>query len=294
MTLDLAHWRPAALLPGKTGGPAWLAPSVAMLALLASLGSIGVVATVRSAQTWAPLLAGSVTVAVGDRGLESADAAAARAAEILAHAPGVGSAQVLDPSDGDTVIGRLIESPAGRAEAAAPRLLAVTFRPDGRATASDLRQALRREGVAAGVDDHGAWSGPTERAGMFALAAAGALVLAAVAGMIAAVALAARRALSGASARIALMHRLGASDGLIAGAIQARMVPAVALWALVGAGIAAALTLAAESRLGPPLALMAPLDSADAAAVLIWPVIAALIGLIAARLAAAAVSRRLP
>ena len=90
------------------------------------------------------------------------------------------------------------------------------------------------------------------------------------------------------------MHRLGASDGLIAGAVQARVVPAVGLAALVGAGIAAALVLSAESRLGAPFSAMAPLDGVDIAAVLIWPVIAALIGLIAARLAAASALRRLP
>ena len=292
MTLDLAHWRPAALLPGRTGGPAWLAPSVAMLVLLASLGSIGAVAAVRGAQAWRPLLAGSVTVAVGDRGLESADAAAARAAEVLARVPGVAGARILDPSDADMVIGGLIDPPVGGA--GTPRLLAVTFGPGAQATSGDLRRALRREGVAAGLDDHGAWSGPVERAGLLVLAAAGALMLAALAGMIAVSALAARRALSGPSARIALMHRLGASDDLIAGAVQARMVPAVALAALVGAGIAAALVLAAESRLGAPLAAMAPLDGVDIAAVLAWPVIAVLIGLIAARLAAASALRRLP
>src|ERR1700741_732262 len=90
------RWKPASFLPeGEARDPALLFV-VAVLCFLACLTALGVIAANRAAQGWATQLQGEATVIVRARGGETPDAAAARAAEVLASAPGVTEARALE------------------------------------------------------------------------------------------------------------------------------------------------------------------------------------------------------
>src|SRR5579863_4733227 len=72
--------------------------AVALAALVAVMADLAIA---RTAGGLAPRLAGDETVVVWSRGLESADAAAARASERLAGVAGVSSVRWLDPAPSD-------------------------------------------------------------------------------------------------------------------------------------------------------------------------------------------------
>ena len=85
---DPARWRPAPLLPRRDARDGALVFVVAVLCFLACLTAIGALAADRAARGWTSQLTGSATVVIQPHGAETPDAAAARAAEALAGAPG--------------------------------------------------------------------------------------------------------------------------------------------------------------------------------------------------------------
>ncbi|HLZ82437.1 MAG TPA: hypothetical protein VKQ54_02645, partial [Caulobacteraceae bacterium] len=115
------------LLPGAGRPSPWLVSAALALSLVAGLELVAASAAVRAAAVWSPRLAGTVTVAVAGAGLESAEAAAARATEILAGAPGVARIWVLDPDPGDAVAGRVMGLGGTAPSGDPPRLLAATL-----------------------------------------------------------------------------------------------------------------------------------------------------------------------
>ena len=67
------------LLPGVANPSPWLALAIFVLSVVAGLELVAATGSIRAAVAWSPRLAGSATVAVSGGGLESAEAAAARA-----------------------------------------------------------------------------------------------------------------------------------------------------------------------------------------------------------------------
>jgi cell division protein FtsX len=269
-----------------------------VLSILAGLELVAATAAIRGAVAWAPRLAGSATVAVSGGGLESTEAAAARATEILARAPGVARIDVLDPNAGDDLAGRLMGLSSTAEETDPPRLIGATFDDSGKGSAASLGEALRQENVLAAVDDHGLWSGPVERTAVVAAAVAiGALLVVAVVTWLLA-ATAAAAAVRRRASHITLLLQLGATDAVILRPFRTGVVGAAVLGSIAGAVVAAALagaviwsptvgawvTTRVEFSLGPASSL----DAWDLAASAIWPPIAILLALWAATAAAAA------
>ncbi len=216
-----------------------------VLTLFATIGILALIldaAAIRTAGDVAPRLTGAVTVVVWAHGLESADAAQARAAEIVAAVPGAGAVTVLDPALSDSPIARLVGVPASAASDA--RLLAVQAHGDGQGLADRLEQGLSAQGLPARAADHSWKDSPAARtAGL--VAAAGALIpLAAVVGFAVVGAGEAGREMSRARGAIELMRLSGASHGYVAGLVRGRVAGLAltcALWAAAMAVIAAAL-----------------------------------------------------
>jgi cell division protein FtsX len=268
------------LLPGAASPSPWLALAIFVLSVVAGLELVAATAAIRAAIAWSPRLAGSATVAVSGGGLESAEAAAARATEILARSPEVARISVLDPDPADAIAGRIMGLAGATPGGEPPRLLATTFVGGDSASAAALAQDLRRENVAAAVDDHGVWTGPIERTAVLVSAAAGGLLLVMIALVWGLAAASAGAAVGRRADRVRLLLHLGATDGMILGPFRARAVGAAALGALIGTGAAAALAAvaiwwpavadrisaqtAALIRMGPGL------DAWDLAATAIW------------------------
>ncbi len=278
------------LLPAaRPRGPALLLALLA-LSFVAALAIIGLSAALRSAPAWAARLGGSVTVAAAGGGLESSDAAAARAAEILTKTPGVSRARVLDPAPTDAMISGLVAGADLPGEMGPPRLVAATMaaaRPSG----ADIAALLTRQGLKVAVDDHRTWTGPLERIAMVGAGGAALLVLCLLGAVCGLTGVAASAAVNRSATRLRLLIHLGATDASLLRPFRNAFAIA-ALWgALLGAFAAAALTgtlvwspeaaiwLAAHGVEAP--AMLTP-DGLDVAAALLWPPAATLAGLWAA------------
>lgn len=199
-------------------------------------------AAIRTVGDLPPRLTGSATAIVWAHGLESADAAQARAAEILATVPGSGAVTILDPAPSDSLIARLAGVPsAGASEA---RLLAVQAHGDGQGLAHRLEAGLRAEGLPALAAGHSWKDSPAARKAVL-IAAAGAFIpLSAVIAFAVVGAVEARQEMSRARGAIELIRLSGASQRYVAGLVRGRVAGLAlicAFWAAALAVIAVAL-----------------------------------------------------
>jgi cell division protein FtsX len=250
---------------------AWAVPALILLALVGALLAILGAAAIRQGGPGEARLAGAVTVVVWGHGLESADAAQARAVEILAGAGGVTRATALDPAAGDERFARAVGAPAG----AEVRLIAVAS-PAAR-IAPRLARALRAQGLAARAGDRDAAVGQSRKALVLALTGDVVLPLLVIATMIAVCAQAIRREAAMAAPSLGLIRQFGATDRFVRGLWRRRSAGRALACGLIGAAAAviAAVVWQAGGALGVPVG---PLDLAWAA---LWAPVAGLIGALA-------------
>lgn len=283
----LRRWRPGPLLPARDARDGALAFVIGVLCFFACLTALAALAGDRAARGWTAQLQDSATVLVRPAGGESADAAAARAAETLAGVKGVDEAQAFGRDKAVALLQPWIGKDALPPDLPIPRLVAVELNKTAPARASDLDQALKAENIDATVDDHSVWITAIVRAGGWArLAALGLCVLtAAAAGAM--IAFAARAALAVRHEIVEVLHIAGAEDRFIAGLVQRRFAllsAGAGLFAALAAAMigAAARVLGGDSGLTPVL----PVAWTDLAVLPICPVAAALVAATSARLAA--------
>ena len=293
MSLDIAHRRPGPLLPRAEGRGFGLFFAITLLAFLASLAAGGGLFGAYVARDWLQTPAtrsATASVTVHASGLESADAAAARAAETLAGLAGVAAAEPFDgaPATADTANGT------------GSRSVTVRFKSGASAKTVGLAGALGARGLAAMVDDHGLLTSPVRRTVILALlGAAGVLVLVLVVSAIV-VALVARGAAARGHALVGVLRSAGAVDGLIVRLFRNRFAATSAQAGLMGALLAIAACAVWRSMAhgagglntdlsGAPVILWANLAGAAP-----WPIVMALIGAAMARGAARRVLQRAP
>ncbi|HWF00865.1 MAG TPA: hypothetical protein VG248_13790 [Caulobacteraceae bacterium] len=248
MSDELTGWRPPALLPDRRGAPAWTLALVGLGLFAATLGAVLALAVAPLKTALAPRLVGDLTVVMAARadGLESADAAVARTAELLGGTEHVRGARILAPDISDKMIARLVRLPAAEA-----RLVSVDLSGgDGRGVAS----ALSREGLVFAVSDrrHGALDHAVQSQRLAGLAlGAGGVALGLAAAVLAGV-----LRVRGCAERVALVSLLGASRGRLLSSSMAPVLVPMVTTAAVGAGAAAAVLLrhgAGAGLIAPPL-----------------------------------------
>lgn len=284
--------RPGPLLaPG--GGRRALFPAIAGLSLVASLLIVGAVAAGRGAEDWRGRLAGSATVVVRAAGLESPDAAAARAAEALGAVNGVARSWPLEAAAADPAIARLVDGKPGAGTGV--RLVAVQFKAGSWPGPAALSRVLAADGLNVGVDDHRPWTSPVLRAAALAALTAALLLAAIVVGVGVAAAWATGKRLAAQRQLVDLLRLSGAADGFV-GRLFVTRAAATAAWAGAAGALAAALIMATW-RLSGESAIAGLLPSpawADLAADAPWPLAAALVGATGAWLAVRAALKRAP
>jgi cell division protein FtsX len=280
---------------------------ILLLSLIAALDLIAVAVAARTLQAWPARLAGSVTVVATGGGIESADAAAARVAEILGRTPGVSRVWVLDPAPEDALAARVIGAASASAPTAddpdlpppTPRLLDVVFSPGSSLSARGLTKSLADQGPRVAIDDHGVWSGPLERAAVVAAGGAAVVLVVLLWGVWSLVTGGVRRAFDRQAERLILLTHLGATEPVLTGPFRRGLTLTAAVGAGLGvfaaAGVGALLIWSPDAAialagLGVPLPTIAPLDLA---ASLAWLLVAVPIGALAARIAASATLRRM-
>jgi cell division transport system permease protein len=279
-----ARERPASLLPPQDARDGALVFVVAVLCLLACLAVMAGLAANRAAGGWRAQLGGSATVLVRARGDETADGAAARAAEALAGVKGVAEAAALEPEKAKALLEPWLGKDGVLDDLPIPRLVSVDLDPKAPASLAAMDQALKAAGVEATIDDHSLWLKDVVRAGTLArIFAIGAGVLVgAAAGAV--IVFATRAGLTARGDLVSVLHLAGAEDRFIAGLFQARFARMAALAGMIGATAAGAIALAV--RLlggGSGLTPVLPLAWTDFSALLLCPAVAAAIAALAAR-----------
>lgn len=277
-------WRPAPLLPRDRSRDFALHFVVAVLCFLACLAGVGALAADRAAQGWSRDIQGEATVQVSPRPGETGAAAAARAAEALAGVRGVAEAAALEREKAEALLRPWLgDTPLD--DLPIPHLVAVRLDPDAPASAADLERALSAAGVQAQVDDHDRWLKEVEHAAVAVRLAAIALFALMTAAAGAVIAFATRTGMAAAHDVVEVLHLSGAKDDYIAGLFQARYGRLAAVSGLWGAGAAAlvcgVLKLAGG---GDGLSPALPLAWSDLIAVSPWPLVAATVAVVAARL----------
>ncbi len=245
---------PAALLPG---GPGWL--SMAMLALMVMLSALALAGTLAAhdaSTARAALLGREVSVLVRPRVDESPERAAARAAETLAGAPGVDEAAALTREEAERLLRPWLAG-VEIDDVALPPLVSVRLSQDSPATASGLSRLMASAGIDATVEDHGLWRDEAEAAALRLVILLGVLSLLLLSGLVAAVILVVRGAVTGWRGPAAIFALSGAAPGWIVARMQGRMLRIVAPACLIGAVGASALTGFAEMMLGTSAAVLA-------------------------------------
>ncbi len=291
---DPTRWKPGPLLPRRDARDGALIFVVAVLCFLACLTAIGALAADRAARGWTSQLSDSATVVIQPRGPETPDAAAARAAEVLAGVKGVSEARALEKEKAEALLEPWLGREALIDDLPVPRLVTVDLDPKTPAKAGDLDRALKAAGVDAKVDDHSVWIDDIKRAAGFARWSALAICLLIIAAATAVIGFATRAGLAAHRDVIEVLHLSGAETGFVARLFQTRFAIAAGIAGLFGAGGAA--VVAALARLaggGQGLTPVLPLAWIDLLAVLPAPLLAALTAAVAARLAASAILRQL-
>jgi cell division transport system permease protein len=216
---------------------------VTVLCFLACLSVVAALAAHRAAHGWSAELRDSATVVVRPGPSETADAAAARAAEALAGVRGVGEVEALDRDKAEALLEPWLGKGGLPDDLAIPRLVSVDLDPRAPASAAALDEALKDAHVDATVDDHSLWLKDILRAGLLAQGSAigiAALVAAAAAAVIA---FATRAGLQARGDLVSVLHLAGAEDRFIANLFQIRFARLAAVAGLMGAGGAALITV---------------------------------------------------
>lgn len=291
---DPVRWRPAPFLPETEARDGALIFVVAVLCFLACLTALGVIAADRAAGGWSGQLSGEATVIVRPKGGESPDAAAARAAEALAGAPGVAEARALEPQKAYDLIRPWLGDVADFEDLPVPRLVAVTLDPARPATAAVLSRTLEAQGVDATVDDHSVWIKDIRRAAGLVRWAGAAVFLLIASAAAAVVAFATRAGLAARRDVVEVLHLSGAEDAFIARLFQLRFARIAGAAGMLGA-VAAAGSGAIVRVLGggEGITPALPLAWSDLAWVLLCPVLAAIVAATAARLTASRLIREM-
>jgi cell division transport system permease protein len=291
---DPQRWRPAPFLPQEDARDPALLFVVAVLCFLACLTALGVIASNRAAQGWSNQLTAEATVIVRARGGETPDAAAARAAEVLAGVPGVSEARALEKEKAYALIEPWIGDVADLDDLPVPRLVAVELDGRNAATGAALSRALKAQGLDAVVDDHSVWIEDIRGAADVVRWIASAVLLLIAGAAAAVVAFATRAGIAARQDVVEVLHLTGAEDSQISNLFELRF---AAIAAVAGAaGALAAGLLGALLRLlggGEGLTPALPIAWTDLLAILPTPVLAALVAAVAARITARRLIQRL-
>lgn len=284
--------RPGPLLPGADARDGALMFVIATLCFLACLSVIGAIGADRAARGWRTALQGSATVVVRERANETADAAAARAAEALSGVAGVEEADALEREKAEALLRPWLGDAAALRDLPVPRLVTVTLDRRRPATAEALRSALAEANVDATVDDHSLWLADVLRAAGRVRALAGGVAALIAAAAAAVVVFATRAGLAARSDVVSSLHLAGAEDGFIANLFVSRFARLAGLSGALGAVAAGALAALARLSGGTDgLSPVIPLAWADLLPLPACPLAAALIASAAARLAAIRILR---
>ncbi|CAH2600572.1 Cell division protein FtsX [Rhodovastum atsumiense] len=280
---------------------------VAAMAFLAALALAGVVGARALAGHWQAGAGSTLTVQVPDPGtMEAGQSRRDRALAALQAMPGIASVRALSEGELADLLRPWLGDAAEEIALPLPAVIEVRLAPDAPAEVADIAARLATAVPGTLAEGHGEW---VQRLAVLAhsLQACAWLALGVVAAVAAAVvAVATRAGLAARREAIELVHRLGASDGYIAGRFSRRITLLAAFGGVVGAlaalpvllllaQFAAPFAFARASQAEPlAIGLLAALPAPLWAALPALPCAAAAIGAVTAQATVRRWLRRLP
>lgn len=255
-----------------------------VLSLLTALTLLAHVGASRAAGDWARAVSQEATALIRPRADESGATAAARAAEALAGVRGVQEAVALERAEAEALL-RPWLGEGDLATLPLPQLVRLRLDPAEPASAISLNRALAEAGVDGTVDDHSLWRED------FTAAARGVRDLTLLALLVTAlltataIVLSARQAVESRAGALQALRLAGADDRALTVLAQWHLGRDAALAGAVGAGLAllAGLALALAPLTGT-LGRVFPLILTDLVWLVPWPLVAAVVAVVAARL----------
>ncbi len=231
---------------------------------------------------------------------DEAGETAERAARVLARleaSPDVAAAHLISDFEVRALLRPWLGADPLPDDLAIPRLIDVTLKPNAEITASALAESLAAEVPGVRIDDPKIW---LDRLGTFGRS------LALVAGIIAALVIAATAVMAVVSTRMAisvhrdlveLLHLMGGRDTFVARLFQFQAFRVGLIGGVIGAALAALTLLGLEQagrRLDGLLFIEAGLDPIGFAAIGALPILTAALAMLTARMTALGALRRLP
>jgi cell division transport system permease protein len=255
-----------------------------VLSLLTALTLLAHVGASRAAGDWARAVSHEATALIRPRADESGATAAARAAEALAGVRGVQEAVALERAEAEALL-RPWLGEGDLATLPLPQLVRLRLDPAEPASAISLNRALAEAGVDGTVDDHSLWRKDFTAAarGVRDLTLLALLVTALL--TVTAIVLSARQAVESRAGALQALRLAGADDRALTVLAQWHLGRDAALAGAVGAGLAllAGLALALAPLTGTPGRVF-PLILTDLVWLVPWPLVAAVVAVVAARL----------
>ena len=286
------------LLPeARLSGPMpWV---IAIMIALTVVAAASALALRHAAQAASADLEGGVTVQIVSAAPAQRQRQADAALAVLAHAPGVVSANAVPQDQLDALVEPWLGTRAGDDVDDLPIPALIDVRLAGTATPArldGLRKALAATAPAARIDAQSSWLSPVFRAINALQWAAGGLIARFAFATVSAVLLASRNALGTHRETIEIVHMLGATDVQIARVFQRSMATDAAMGGVVGllAGVVTVLGLARQfAALGSGMVAQGSLAWTDWVALAGIPIAGVLLVMVTARLTVLAALRRM-
>ncbi len=281
----------------------WL---VAVMVYLAALALISAMTMSRAITHWQEGLSGTLTIQIPHdqvpRGGPASKANAAPDAiepilQLLIATPGVREAKVLEPEEIERLLQPWLGAAAGLTDLPVPSLISVTFDTAAEPNLENLAREVSKISPGAVVDTHQSWLGKVRDLARTVQWVAVLVVALIVGCAIMIVAFATRMGLSVHGHVIQLLHLIGARDSYVASQFQAHVLTFALRGGIAGLLLAVGTVFLAGRTLEGSEAILLPefvLQPLDWSALLLLPVIVAIVATVTARLTVLRTLGRMP
>ena len=284
------------ILPPDNTMRAPLLAVMAIMTYLAALSLAGAVILHRATAAWTSDLAGAVTVQIKPSPTVTPEVQRTDAVKVLSAAPGIAEARPLNDDDVKKLIEPWLGQSAELRDLPVPQLIDVRLVPHATVDLAALGARLAEKVPGATLDDHRGWNDRLLRLSHQVSGLGIAVLMLITMATVGIVIFATRAGLRANHETVEVLHLVGARDGFIAQAFERHFLWVGLRAGALGVGLAVLTMLAIAISLPRGDFFLPDLTLAwtDPVALLLVPMIAALVAMLTARLTVLNVLRALP
>lgn len=233
-------------LPKSGDGDTLLPAVIAVMIFMTALALVGAVALGDGIRGWSASLEGQITVQIVTADARERRVDTESALRLLRATPGISSAEVLADSEVMSLVAPWLGRIPADSGLPLPNLIDVRLRPGANLNTAAIAERLHIAAPSAVIDDHQSWLTQILDLANLVRLTLGSVVILVLLCTAAIVIFGCRAGLAAHKDTIAIMHLLGAEDGLIAGAFDRRyfihgfqgglfgmLIAAVVLWGIM-------------------------------------------------------------